>query len=112
MSCGGSSQVLEAARKESEVVHSGAPDGMGRNGDGQSAIAFDTFIKSVLILYSRNSISLGIDFCLSVFCKVLEQIIKGFRAAITKNTHFLAKKGQKKPFSGSKQCFWALSSHR
>ena len=57
---------LEAARKESEVVHSGASNGMGRNGDGQSAIAFDTFTKSVLILYSRNSILLGIDFCLSV----------------------------------------------
>ena len=57
---------LEAARKESEVVHSGAPNGMGRNGDGQSAIAFDTFMKSVLISYSRNSILLGIDFCLSV----------------------------------------------
>ena len=40
---------LEAARKESEVVHSGAPSGMGRNGDGQSASAFDTFMKSVLI---------------------------------------------------------------
>ena len=53
---------LEAARKESEVVHSG----MGRNGDGQSAIAFDTFMKSVLISYSKNSILLGIDFCLSV----------------------------------------------
>ena len=39
---------LEAARKESEVVHSGAPNGTGRNGDGQSAIAFDTFMKSVL----------------------------------------------------------------
>ena len=57
---------LEEARKESEVVHSGAPNGMGRNGDGQSAIAFDTFMKSVLISYSRNSILLGIDFCLSV----------------------------------------------
>ena len=57
---------LEAARKESEVVHSGAPNGMGRNGDGQSAIAIDTFLKSVLISYSRNSIPLGIDFCLSV----------------------------------------------
>ena len=57
---------LEAARKESEVVHSGAPNGMGGNGDGQSAIAFDTFMKSVLISYSRNSILLGIDFCLSV----------------------------------------------
>ena len=44
---------LEAARKESEVVHSGAPNGMGRNGDGQSAIAFDTFMKSVLISYSK-----------------------------------------------------------
>ena len=30
------------------------------------------------------------------FCKVLEQIIKGFRAAITKKTHFLAKKWPKK----------------
>ena len=57
---------FEAARKESEVVHSGAPNGMGRNGDGQWAIAFDTFMKSVLISYSRNSILLGIDFCLSV----------------------------------------------
>ena len=57
---------LEAARKESEVVHSGAPNGMERNGNGQSAIAFDTFMKSVLISYSRNSILLGIDFCLSV----------------------------------------------
>ena len=57
---------LEAARKESEVVHSGAPNGMGWNGDGQSPIAFDTFMKSVLISYSRNSILLGIDFCLSV----------------------------------------------
>ena len=57
---------LEAARKESEVVHSGAPNGMGRNGDGQSAIAFETFIKTVLISYSRNSLLLGIDFCLSV----------------------------------------------
>ena len=57
---------LEAARKESEVVHSGAPNRMGRNGDGQSAIAFDTFMKSVLISYSRNSILLGIGFCLSV----------------------------------------------
>ena len=57
---------LEAARKESEVVHSGAPNGMGRNGDGQSAIASDTFMKSVLISYSRNSILLCIDFCLSV----------------------------------------------
>ena len=57
---------LEAARKETEVVHSGAPNGMGRNEDGQSAIAFDTFMKSVLISYSRNSILLGIDFCLSV----------------------------------------------
>ena len=57
---------LRAARKEYEVVHSGAPNGMGRNGDGQSAIAFDTFMKSVLISYSRNSILPGIDFCLSV----------------------------------------------
>ena len=57
---------LEAARKESKVVHSGAPNEMGRNGDGQSAIAFDTFIKSVMISYSRNSILVGIDFCLSV----------------------------------------------
>ena len=44
---------LEAARKEYEVVHSGAPNGMRRNGDGQSAIAFDTFMKSVLISYSK-----------------------------------------------------------
>ena len=57
---------LEAPRKESEVVHSGAPNGMGRNGEGQWAIAFDTFMKSVLISYCRNSILLGIDFCLSV----------------------------------------------
>ena len=57
---------FEAARKESEVVQGGAPSGMGRNGDGQSPIAFDTFMKSVLISYSRNSILLGIDFCLSV----------------------------------------------
>jgi hypothetical protein len=59
-------EELEAARKESEVVNSGAPNGMGRNGDGQSAIAFDTFMKSDLISYSRNLILLGIDFCLSV----------------------------------------------
>ena len=57
---------LEAARKESEVVHSGAPNAMGSNRDGQSAIAFDTFMKSVLISYSKNWILLGIDFCLSV----------------------------------------------
>ena len=42
----------------------------------------------------------------------LEQIIKGFRAAITKKTHFLANNGQKKPFFGPKQCFWGLSGHR
>ena len=29
---------------------------------------------------------------IKVFCKVLEQIIKGFMAAITKKTHFLAQK--------------------
>ena len=42
----------------------------------------------------------------------LQQIIKGFRAAITKKTHFLAKNGQKKPFFGLKQCFWGLNGHR
>ena len=31
-----------------------------------------------------------------ITCKVLEQIIKGFRAAITTRTHFLAKNGDKK----------------
>ena len=46
------------------------------------------------------------------FCKILEQIIKGFRAAITKKTHFLAKNGQKKPIFGLKQCFWGLGGHR
>ena len=46
-----------------------------------------------------------------MFCKVFEQIIKAFRAAITKKTHFLAKNGQKKPFFGLKQCFWGLSGH-
>ena len=46
-----------------------------------------------------------------MFCKVLKQTIKGFRAAITKKPHFSAKNGQKKPFFGLKQCFWGLSGH-
>ena len=45
-------------------------------------------------------------------CKVLEQIIKDFRAAITKKTHLLAKNDRKKPIFGLKQCFWGLSGHR
>ena len=44
-----------------------------------------------------------------VLYKVVEQIIKGFRAAIPKKTHFLAKK---RPFFGLKQCFCGLSGHR
>ena len=46
---------------------------------------------------------------MKVFCKVLEQIIEGLRASITKKTHFLAKNGQKKPFCSLKQRFWGLS---
>ena len=47
-----------------------------------------------------------------VFHKVLEQKIKGLRAAITTKGHFLATNGQKKPSFGLKQCFWGLSGHR
>ena len=46
---------------------------------------------------------------MKVFCKVLEQIIEGLRASITKKTHFLAKNGQKKTFFALKQCFWGES---
>ena len=45
------------------------------------------------------------------FCKVLEQIIKGFRAAITKKSIFWPKMAKKANF-GLKQCFWGLSGHR
>ena len=41
-----------------------------------------------------------------VFCKVLEQTIKGFRAAITKKNAFLAKNGQKKAIFWPKTVFF------
>ena len=42
-----------------------------------------------------------------VFGKILEQIIKGFRAAITKKPHFLPKNGQKCHFLASNSVFGA-----
>ena len=59
-----------------------------------------------------NSYFQGAGLKKKVVCKVLEQIIKGFRAAITKKTHFLAKNGQKKPFFRLKRCFSGPSGHR
>ena len=47
-----------------------------------------------------------------VFCKGLEQIIKDFRAAITKKNAFWPKMAEKRPFFGPKQCLWGLSGHR
>ena len=45
-----------------------------------------------------------------MFCKVLEQVVEFFGAAISKKTAFFAqKKAKKKPFFGLKQCFWGLS---
>ena len=47
-----------------------------------------------------------------MFWRFLGQIIKGFGAAITKKTPFLAKnRPKKKPFFGLKECFWGLSGH-
>ena len=46
----------------------------------------------------------------NLFCKVLEQVIEFFGAAITKKTAFFAPKWPKKTtFFGLKQCFWGLS---
>ena len=39
----------------------------------------------------------------------LKHVIEFFGATITKNPHFLAKNGQKKPFFGLKRCFWSVS---
>ena len=44
-----------------------------------------------------------------VFCKVLEQVIDCFGAAITKKPHFLHQNGQKNATFCPKQCFWGLS---
>ena len=44
-----------------------------------------------------------------MFRKVLEQVIKCFRDAITKKPLFLPENGQEMPFFGLKQCFWGPS---
>ena len=40
-----------------------------------------------------------------MFFKILEHVIKGFMADISKKLHFLAKNGQKKPFFWPKRVF-------
>ena len=43
-----------------------------------------------------------------MFCKLLEQVIEFFGAAITKKPHFWPKNGQKKPFLAQDSVFGAL----